>query len=74
MPLAVAMPDAVPPEIVAGRIMADAPEAGPVKVITPPSTGSSGLFAETETLSGFVKMKPEMTDCPSPPVAVIVYP
>ena len=52
--LAVAVTDAVPEAIVTGpdgMNVAEAPVAGAVKVTTPPSTGSTGLFGVTLTAS-----------------------
>jgi hypothetical protein len=56
MSFAVAITDALPPAIVTDEPdkNADAPVMGDVNVTTPPSTGSTGLVAATNTVSGLV--------------------
>ena len=48
---------------VAAERLADAPVAGTAKVMTPPSTGSTGLIAVTVTASGLANGLPVVADC-----------
>src|SRR5262249_33217573 len=55
--VAVPIPPALPPAtiaVVAERV-ADGPDVGAAKLMTPPLTGSTGLFAVTATATGLAK-------------------